>query len=215
MSFCSEGWEEVEGTNKSWMLDGELFWNAGTDTALSDPLLWNSLSNDNIVTVFPARDKTLAASAGVGERVWLGQKAVSEVHTLDADASGKISMTKILMKGSGRSAKGLNLHDPGVARTASGDGTGVELGAATNGTMFNLHVVGASGTTPSLTVEIESDEDNTFASAATVGTFSAATAVGAQTLIVPGAETDTWYRATWTISGTSPSFLFVVSAGIY
>lgn len=69
--------------------------------------------------------------------------------------------------------------------------------------------------TPTLTVAIESDDASGFASATTRLTFDAATAAGGQILRTDGtAITDTWYRANWTISGTSPSFLFALALGV-
>ena len=113
--------------------------------------------------------------------------------------------------------RGTIAHPPGTARTASGTGTGLQLGAVPAGRRLYaaLHVLSVAGTTPSITVTVESDDANTFASATTRLTFDAATAAGGQVLRTTGdAITDTWFRVTWTISGTSPSFLFVVALGI-
>jgi hypothetical protein len=46
-------------------------------------------------------------------------------------------------------------------------------------------------------------------------TFSASTAIGGQILRTDGTPiTDTWWRMAWTISGTTPSFLFAAALGI-
>jgi hypothetical protein len=73
----------------------------------------------------------------------------------------------------------------------------------------SLHVLSAAGTSPSITVSIESDADNTFSTPTTVLTFSAATSVDGQIMRAAGPITDTWYRAKWAVSGTTPSFLFL------
>lgn len=105
---------------------------------------------------------------------------------------------------------------PAGAVTASGDGTGVEVGAATSGQVvyFALHVISASGTSPTLDVVVESDADNTFASATTRATFSQQTTTGSDWQTAAGAITDTHYRVSYTVGGTSPSFSFVVVVGI-
>lgn len=117
--------------------------------------------------------------------------------------------------GSSRLARGLVGHVPGTARTASGTGTANQIGALTaaQGLYVNLHVLSVSGTTPSLTVRVESDNAVGFPSAVTVGTFTAATAVGGQHMRIAGPITDDWFRVAWTISGTTPSFLFLVTFG--
>jgi hypothetical protein len=113
--------------------------------------------------------------------------------------------------------RGVVGHPPGTARTASGTGTALEMTAvsATQSLYAGLHVLSVAGTsTPTLTVRIESDVDTGFGSAVTVGTFTAATALTSQFLEIPGAITDDCFRVAWTISGTNPSFLFLVSLGI-
>jgi hypothetical protein len=44
--------------------------------------------------------------------------------------------------------------------------------------------------------------------------FTAATGLTSQAASVLGAVTDQWWRVIWTITGTTPSFTFAVSAGI-
>ena len=80
-----------------------------------------------------------------------------------------------------------------------------------------LHVLSVAGTsTPTITVEIESDTEEAFGDTPeTRLSFDAATAAGGQILRTSaGVHADTWYRPTWTITGTDPSFLFVVALGI-
>lgn len=99
--------------------------------------------------------------------------------------------------------------------TATGSGAGQNLGAvsSTQKLYAALHVLAASGT--SLTVRVQSDVDNTFASPVNQITFAAATAIGAQWATpVNGAITDTFWRVDYTVVGGSPSFQFVVIIGI-
>lgn len=80
------------------------------------------------------------------------------------------------------------------------------------GAVAHLHITAIGGTaTPTLTVKFQ--DSTTFGGAYTdiaSGAFSAATAIGAQRLIIPG-TIRAFVRAAWTISGTTPSFTFAVS----
>ena len=131
---------------------------------------------------------------------------------------GEVAPWALTGKSSSKVARGVVAHPPGTARTASGTGTGQELGAvAAQQRMYAaLHVLSVSGTA-SITARVESDADNTFAAATTQLTFTAAasgTSPQGQFLTTDGtAITDTWWRPAWTITGTG-SVLFVVSLGI-
>lgn len=92
------------------------------------------------------------------------------------------------------------------ARTASGSGSSVELGD--RGTLrLLLDVTAASGTLPSLQVDVQTSYDAT--TWRTLGGFTALAATGSQRASFPGA--DRFVRATWTVSGTTPSFTFSVA----
>jgi hypothetical protein len=115
--------------------------------------------------------------------------------------------------------RGQIAHPPGTPRTADGTGPALTLGAVPAGKRLYaaLHVLSASGTTPSLTARIESAAtgDAGFTSPTTRLTFAAAAAPGGQILRTTGdAITDTRWRLAWTITGTTPSFLLAASAGI-
>lgn len=102
------------------------------------------------------------------------------------------------------------------AKTATSTGTAVQLEAvsATQKLFANLHVFAASGTTPTLVVKVQSDDNSGFTSAVDRITFSTATGITAEAKSVAGAVTDTYWRVSYTITGTSPSFTFAVAAGI-
>jgi hypothetical protein len=102
------------------------------------------------------------------------------------------------------------------AKTATGNGTGHQTGAVSAVQRIGaaLHVVAASGTTPTLDVVIESSVDNTFASPTTRLTFAQLTGVGSEFKSLVGPITDTYWRAKWTIAGTTPSFTVFIALGI-
>lgn len=108
-------------------------------------------------------------------------------------------------------------HPPGTARTATGTGTAVQHIACPAGGKLRAaaHVLSVAGTaTPTITLKVQSSVDNTFAAPTDRITFDPATAVGGPVKDVFGPITDTWYRAQWTITGTTPSFLFLLSFGV-
>jgi hypothetical protein len=113
--------------------------------------------------------------------------------------------------------RGLVAHPPGTARTATGTGTAVQHVAVPAGGKLRAaaHVLSVAGSAaPTITLKVQSSVDNTFAAPTDRITFDPATLVGGQVKEAAGPITDTWYRAQWTISGTTPSFLFLLSFGV-
>lgn len=207
-NYRSGGWKEVMAGLASSSLSGSGFWEAG-DPSLVDDAAWAMLGGRTAWTVGPG-DATVGALAyttyGLHSSYKLGDQ-VGEIAPWEAKVSGSWPV-----------ARGAFAHPPGTARTATGTGTGVQLGAVPAGDRLYaaLHVLSVAGTsTPTITARIESDDSNSFASPTTQLTFTAATARGGEILRTSGsAITDTWYRIAWTISGTSPSFLFAAAFGI-
>lgn len=110
--------------------------------------------------------------------------------------------------------RGKLLHDAQV--TANATGTAVQLGAVgSDETLYAaLHVVSASGSSPTLDVTIESDGDSSFAAPTTRITFDQATGRTSQWKSLAGAVADDWFRIDATVGGTNPDFTFIVTAGI-
>jgi len=102
-------------------------------------------------------------------------------------------------------------------KTSTGTGTVFTLGAvgATQKLYAALHVTSISGTaTPTFTAKVQSAVTS-FATITDQITFGAMTAIGSEMAVpVAGAITDTFWRVSWTISGTNPSFKAVVVIGI-
>lgn len=107
----------------------------------------------------------------------------------------------------------VTLVPAGTVVTASGTGTAVEVG---NKNQFRGQsiVTAATGTTPSLTVNIQTSYDNGVTDAwRTVASFAAQTAADTSAhKCFPGL--DRWVRASWTVSGTTPSITFGVTGEI-
>jgi hypothetical protein len=110
--------------------------------------------------------------------------------------------------------RGKVLQAPGSV-IASGTSTPVQVGAATadQTAYFVLHVLSASAS-DTLDVVVQSDVDAAFATPVTVATFAQQTAVGSAWIAVAGANSDTYYRVSYTLGGISPDFSFVVAAGV-
>jgi len=104
------------------------------------------------------------------------------------------------------------------AQTATGNGTARQLGAvsATQYLYAVIHCTAVSGTgTPTITVKVQSDDNESFTSATDRITFTAITAIGAQWATrVSGAITDDWWRINMTVTGTTPSLTIHTSVGI-
>lgn len=129
--------------------------------------------------------------------------SISDVAKYEASWSGR----QKLVRGTLTSAQVVS---------ATGSGTGFQLGTVTaSQSMYAaLHVVSAAGTTPSITVKVQSDDNSGFSSPTDQITFTAATVYGGQILSAAGSITDDWWRAVWTVSGTTPGFAVRTVLGI-
>jgi hypothetical protein len=201
-----DAWSEVLPGLRTFEASGEGQWEAG-DPGKVDNVSFSDLGAATPWTACPA-------TAAVSSLAWLGSTQRTS-YELGAPV-GDVAPWKADGKGTSPLVRGVIAHPPGTARTTTGVGSSVQLGAvsATQALYVGLHVHSVTGTTPSITARIESDNATGFPSAVTVGTFVAANAIGGQWLRIPGPITDDWFRAAWTISGTGPSFLFTVSFGI-
>jgi hypothetical protein len=104
------------------------------------------------------------------------------------------------------------------AKLVTGTGTGAVYGLCGAGKrIFSaLHVTAIGGSAvPTITGIIESDDNVGFTSATTRLTHTAMTAIGSNWQQANGPiATDTYWRASWTISGTDPSLTVFWSFGI-
>ncbi len=207
-NFASGGSEERVGGIFDTQLGLDGFFEAG-DLSMPDDTFWASVGvATQPLTIVPT-------SGAVGQLAYHTRGMTSEYKVPGEE--GKVLPWNAAVKGNWPLARGTIIHPQGTARTTNGSGTGLQLGSvsAAQRLYANLHVFSITGSsTPTITVTIESSVDNTFAAPTTRITYAAATAIGGQASSVLGAITDTWWRATWTIGGSSPSFLFAVSAGI-
>lgn len=132
--------------------------------------------------------------------------SVGELYAFNASAQA--SGHQALVRG--------RVEHASAARTATGATTGSQLGAATATQKLYaaLHVLTVSGTNPTLDVAIESDDNSGFLTAVSRLSMTQATAATSELKSVAGAITDDYWRATFTIGGTNPSFTFALVIGI-
>ncbi|MFI6270733.1 hypothetical protein [Micromonospora zamorensis] len=206
VTSTTEVWNQVIGGLATTTADAEGQWEAG-DASKVDDALWAARGGLGPLTICPA-------GATDGALAWL-TKSLSGSYALGGQV-GDVAPWSASWAGSWPLSRGLVLHPPGTARTATGNGVVRQLGAVTSGRALyvTVHVLSAAGTTPSLTVVVESDDNAGMSSAVTRATFTAATTAGGQSVQIVGPVTDDWWRVRWTITGSTPSFLFVAAAGI-
>lgn len=187
--------------NVSGSLSGRWVGGAGE---LDQRLFDNLAAADRVLSFTPSRSD--------GDRAFLMQgvnlsyqPAGSVGDRFDFDAS---------FNARGDLIRGNLLHD--AQQTASGDGTAVQVGAtgADEALYAALHVVAASGTSPTLDVTVDSDDAEAFSSPVTRITFDQATGRDAQWKTAAGAIADDWLRVSWSVGGTNPDFTFIVTVGI-
>ncbi|WP_204013996.1 hypothetical protein [Sphaerimonospora thailandensis] len=203
------GWAEVLGGLASTSISASGQWEAG-DPGRVDDESWAALAgrSRHPWTICPV-------SAAVGELAWVAEALRTE-YTL-GDAVGEVAPWEAQASGTAPLLRGQVAHPPGTARTASGSGVALNLGALTAGQRVcaSLHVLSVAGTAaPVITARVESSGTSGFATATTRATFAAAGTPGGQVARVAGPVTDTWWRLAWTISGTAPSFLFMGAVAV-
>lgn len=207
-NFASGGWKEVRGGLLSSKMSAGGQWEA-FDLSKVDDETWADLGTLIPFTVFPD-------VATEGSPAYFTQ-ALRRTYSL-FDAVGEVSPWQAEVSGTWPVVRGASLENPGTPRTATGTGTAVQLGVIPAGKRLYaaLHVLSVAGTAaPTITVKVQADNASGFPSPLDQITFTAATAIGSQIArTAVGALADDWYRVSYTITGTTPSFLFVVTAGI-
>lgn len=183
--------------------------------------LWNSDVGASDSSIFAALSATATPTLMCPESASAGDLG----YALNA-ATGQYSPAGKIGEAFAFTVSGASGDEDGVIRgtilfngtaIVTGSGASQNLGAvsATQKLYASLHVLSASGTTPSLTVRVQSAGDAVFTTPVTRITFTAATAVSSQWATpVAGAIAGPWYRVDYTITGTTPSFDFVVFIGI-
>lgn len=102
--------------------------------------------------------------------------------------------------------------------TVTGNSTGINMGSAANKWIYSaLHVLSpVTAGTPTIVGVIESDDNSGFTTPTTRLTHPSRTVRGSdwQETTIGGGVTDNFWRAKWTLAGTSPSFTIFWSFGM-
>lgn len=203
-NYNSAGWHEELGGLGSATINATGFTEAGS-LSLPDDNGFAQIGLLGGVTIAPqgAADQALA---------YFGNVLTSEYDPI-VGSVGDVAGFNLHTQTSGKLVRGTISVPPGTALVASGNGTVTTLGAvlATQKIYASLNIISVSGS-PTITFIVQSAATN-FASPTTRISFTAATAVGSQFLFTPGAITDTFWRSSWTVSG-SGSVLASVAFGI-
>jgi hypothetical protein len=184
--------------------DGEVFTSHGTGEVETVSYA-NFNTADKIISLYPS--STAGTVGHAFESLELEMSPIMKI--------GDLARMTIRASNSGSAVIRVTDMEGLVTKTTTGDGTVRQLGAvsATQKLYSVLHVTSASAS-DSLTVTVKSDSIEGFSSPTTQITHTAFTDEGAEIKTADGAITDTWYRISWTITGTSPSFAFDVGVGI-
>lgn len=185
-------------------------WEAG-NLGLPDDTFWG---NRRVIEPWSiAPDATSDLSAGT--LMYLTQALRTKMKL--GDKTGEVAPWEAAAKGSWPLVRGQSAHPSGTARTVTGTGTILDMGAGPTGLQAvyaNLHVLGVAAGGATLTVRVESSTVIGFGAPTTRGTFNVASALGGQPMKIATPGTDRYWRMAWTIAGPTPSFLFMGSLGI-
>lgn len=183
------------------------FWEAGTGEI--DATLYNKLGVVNQVMTFAPTGNTAALHAYITRTVSASYGMGDEVEAPFTFSGAMFSQGDDIVRGTILGAG---------AKTVTGTGAAVQLGAvsATQKLFASLQVYVKSGSSPAITVKIQSDDAQGFLSPTDRITFTTITdSIGSQWATpVAGAINDDWWRAQWTITGGTPSLTICAVAAI-
>lgn len=210
-NFRSGGAEELLAGLGEVDISASGQWEAG-DMTMPDDTFW---ANRRVIEPW-SFGPTNASDTAAGNLMYLTSALRTSARIFDS--VGEVAPWDAKAKGSKPLVRGQSMHQSGTARTATGTGVAVDFAAGpTTGQKVyaNLHVLSVTGTsTPTITVAVQSDDNSGMTSPTTRGTFAAKTAIGGEPLQIDSPGNERYWRVSWTITGTTPSFLFLVTLGI-
>ncbi len=193
------------GGLKSTDFAHEGLFNSGTD--LADEVLFGKIGAGSIMTLSPTDGLDGALAYFMQNR---------HAEYAPSVPIGEMMAFSVSGQSDGEFVRGTIVNN--ASRTASGNGTGRQLGAvsATQKMYAALHVISVSGTDPTLDVIIQSAPTSGFSSPVTRFSFGQKLAAASEWATpVNGAIANTHWRVNYTIGGTdTPTFLFIVVIGI-
>lgn len=192
------------------------------DAELAMSLVWDGAADADAFAAMSATPgsgtaMTFGATATEGARAFLSRTCTYNYRP--GASIGDLLVADFSMRAVKSVVAGVVLEPAVAQRNTTGNSGAVLFKAcgATETLYATLNVVYIEGSTDSITVKVQSDDGAGFPSPVDRITFSAVTGtagVGSQWLSLgPGAITDTYYRASWTVTG-SPKAIIAVAVGI-
>jgi hypothetical protein len=172
-----------------------------------ETLLAAQLGAATVATVCPEGD-TAGNVAGIAYGM-VGQWRLVNVTVGQAST---ISVPLAPIAG-GRPLQGLVTRGTSTAVTATGTTTAVQAGAAAVGAWASLHVLAISGTSPTITAQLQSSTTSGGSYTARGSASSSRNAVGSD-WIVGATTTDTWWRLSLTVGGSGVSITALAAIGV-
>ena len=129
---------------------------------------------------------------------------------------GEVAPFQLGASGSSVMANGLIAVSPAAAITATGTGTVLNFTGVVSGSKLKIayHIVSVSGTLPTLVMTTKSSAVVGMTTPTTLHTSASYNAVGAEYAEVTLASTNAYFRTDFTVTGTNPSFIVLVSVSV-
>lgn len=204
-AFCDDGVREYVVGLKEGSFSHQGFW---------DPVVTADAVYDRVRAATAAIPTSIAVTKTLGARAYTGQT----IHTDYAESAEVGAPYNYAASGvmSGKVARGMLTHLAATVVTATGTGTAVEAGAAASGVRVYsaLHLLELTGgTAPTVAVVAQSDDASAFSTPVARLTHTTLSAVGSDLQTLDGPVTDTWWRPSYTITGspTAVRFLHVIA----
>lgn len=209
-NFDSSGWNESIGGLSTMACSVDGFYDAAaieTGGLTLDEELFGQLAGSQIPL-------TIAATKAAGSVAYVAGTKRGSLKMLGS--IGAVASVSSDMWGDGIVGRG-HIHQPAnTTVTTTGTTTGIQLGAVADGQtlVIGYHVLSLTGTSPTIAIVVQSDDNSGFTTAASqhsTGTLSTATS---GYVTVAGPITDDWFRVSYTVGGTTPVIRFAVSIGL-
>lgn len=203
--FGTSGTRSSMAGLKTFTISGNMFWESAVDDAL-----FQRIGN-------PVADVMSVAPVGnaEGDRSYC-VKAVQASYSPVSGEVGAIIRTSLEGRAAGTPlVRGQVMATGNKAVSGTGSGGLITAVSAAQRMYSALHITAIAGTvTPTFTGIIQSDDAGGFGTPVTRLSHPAATTIGANWQEAAGPQTDTYWRASWTISGTNPVFTVFWTFGI-
>ncbi|MBL0220032.1 MAG: hypothetical protein IPQ07_39970 [Myxococcales bacterium] len=215
-NFEGDGWAEIlSGTrDASWKFRG--YWMPDTVALPLDSGIWGGFEDGErqvALAVKPAEGSPLPA---IGDVAWMAEAV--QIDATPGFMVGKAAKLDFSLRGTGPTIRG---KVAGYANGATGPSSGALAPVTIAGGVpdgkslyFAVSCFYVAGTTPALTISVESDNADGFASPVVRATSPEFQDGGAYFGTVAGPITDDRFRLVLTVSGTAPVFGYIAALGV-